>query len=128
MPHLPLLASDHPALAEAPGSPEPTQPEDHMSFNQPTINHPPPRDTYMPERGRFRTGDRVRYIGPPRRFHPRTGIVQTGDVGTVVHDFGFDYRYLIRFDRLIWGRIVAYDGIAFDIRPGNSWSDWEPER
>lgn len=80
---------------------------------------------YQPNGGRFLVGDPVRYIGKPRVFHPGQGIVETGATGTIVHDFGFDYRYLILLDEPVGGRLTHANGIEFDLRPGNAWADWE---
>ena len=70
--------------------------------------------SYLPGNGPFKVGDHIKYNGEPHRFHPDTPVVENGDTGTVVHDFGWDYRYQIKLDK---------DGSV--IRPPMSYTIWE---
>jgi triacylglycerol esterase/lipase EstA (alpha/beta hydrolase family) len=81
---------------------------------------------FLPGCGRFQVGQCVFYAGAPRVFHPGQREVETGETAVIVHDFGWNYRYLIRLDRR--SGIRSYHtggGVIFDIRPGNIYA-WQP--
>jgi len=60
---------------------------------------------YLPGRGRFQVGDRLRYIGKGKQY---VEDVPIGTLATITKDFGYDYRFMLEFDEPtayhIWSR------------------------